>query len=567
MGKCIAGVNDLLTLRPDLAAEWNYDKNKNLKNAFGDDISTPDKVVPGSNRKVWWRCQQNHEYETQVMNRSNGHGCPYCAGLYVIKGKNDLSTKCPHLIEQWHPTKNEPLTPSDVSYKSNKKHWWICEKQHEYQATINSKTRGSECPYCSGRFAIPGETDFSTAYPELLAEWHPIKNYGLDPTKLSSRSHKKVWWICQQCETEWLAMVGNRTKGSGCPQCSKKRSIVVGVDDFATKRPSMVKEWHPTLNGNLKPTDVRISSNKNVFWLCEYGHVWQTTVKSRTGDDTGCPICANQQLLSGYNDLKTICPELAAEWHPTKNESLLPNQVMPGAHRKVWWICKNGHDYYATIALRYNQGTGCPYCAGQKVWPGFNDLATKFPEIAAQWHPTLNGDLRPTDVTYGSGAAIWWIITRENPLTHEQEDLIWNAKIDNRIKGRGCPYLKNSYGETAIRNLLKKLGIEFKCEYTFKDRKSPGGHALRDDFALFKDNVLVATIEYNGEQHYRPVDFNGHGVDEANLAFEKVQERDKFKTDYLKAHGIRQLIIPYWQFNEIESLVIEFLKELKLIND
>ena len=764
MGKCITGVNDLLTLRPDLADEWNYDKNKDLKNAFGDDISTPDKVVPGSNRKVWWRCQHNHEYETQVMNRSNGHGCPYCAGLYVIKGKTDLSTKCPHLIEQWHPTKNKPLTPSDVSCKSNKKYWWICEKQHEYQATINSKTRGSECPYCSGRFAIPGETDFATAYPELLAEWHPIKNYGLDPTELSPRSHKKVWWICQQCETEWLAMVGNRTKGSGCPQCSKKRSIVVGIDDFATKRPAMVKEWHPTLNGNLKPTDVRISSNKNVFWLCEYGHVWQTTVKSRTGDDTGCPICANQQLLSGYNDLKTICPELAAEWHPTKNGALRPTDVTGGTKKTAWWIGVCGHEWESRVVVR-TKGSGCPYCANQKLLVGFNDVATTHPHILSDWHPTKNGELQPTDIITGSHTKVWWqcenghewqtrcssrtkqkdatgcpycntskflkgfndlltthpdliatewdfdkntllpheltksskhkvwwkckcghsyqalisnktrdyydcpvcsgrqIIMGQNDLTTTNPDLseewhptkngnftptqvtktsnqkvwwlgkcghewesrvfvrtkgsgcpycanqkllvgfndlatthphlikewhstlngslqpidvsrgsvnkVWwicdnghtyESRVNTRTKGSGCPHCNNSRGENEIANILTQQNVVFRVQNVFSDRIY--SQKLRDDFAILKNDHVIATIEYNGIQHYEPVDFAGKGDAWAKKQLKNTQARDIAKSKYLCERGIPQLIIPYWEFDNIPTLVQNFISTL-----
>ena len=73
---------------------------------------------------------------------------------------------------------------------------------------------------------------------------------------------------------------------------------------------------------------VLAGSHKKVWWTCLKGHEWQTTVVARTRG-SGCPVCANQVILSGYNDLLSIDPELASEWHPTKNGELKPDMVAP----------------------------------------------------------------------------------------------------------------------------------------------------------------------------------------------------------------------------------------------
>ena len=138
----IKGENDLQTVNPTLASEWNYDKNGDLK---------PEHFLENSGKKVWWKCQKGHEWQATINNRKKGSGCPCCAGKKVIKGYNDLQTINPALANEWNYDKNDNLTPMDVMPNSNKKVWWICSKGHEWEAKIQTRNRGSKCPYCSGR--------------------------------------------------------------------------------------------------------------------------------------------------------------------------------------------------------------------------------------------------------------------------------------------------------------------------------------------------------------------------------------------------------------------------------
>jgi len=96
-------------------------------------------------------------------------------------------------------------------------------------------------------------------------------------------------------------------------------------------------------------------------------------------------------------------PDVAAQWHPTRNGELIPAQMSAGTDAKAWWRCEQGHEWEATVDSRTSQGLGCPVCSGRKLLTGYNDLATRFPDIAAQWHPTRNADLVPAQVSKGSG--------------------------------------------------------------------------------------------------------------------------------------------------------------------
>ena len=119
-------------------------------------------------------------------------------------------------------------------------------------------------------------------------------------------------------------------------------------------------EWNYEKNGDLNPLELTAFSNRKVWWKCEKGHEWEAKIQNRS-NGTNCPYCSGKQVLKGFNDLATLYPEVAKEWHPTKNENLKPCDVAPQSHRKVWWKCEKGHEWQATIADR-NAGRGCPIC-------------------------------------------------------------------------------------------------------------------------------------------------------------------------------------------------------------
>ena len=408
--------------KEDVLREWHPTLNNGL---------FPKDVPYGYSKKVWWVCGKRHEWQQRVDDRIfNGHGCPYCAGKKVWPGFNDLASQMPEIAAQWHPTKNGTLTPEMVTTGSNRKTWWVCDKGHEWQQKINDRIyNGYGCPYCAGKKVWPGFNDLASQMPEIAAQWHPTKNGTLTPEMVTTGSKRKIWWVCYKGH-EWQTTVKSRAEGCSCPYCAN-RAVIKGYNDLATTHPQLAQQWHPTKNGRLTPEDVVAGTLRKVWWQCEKGHEWRAQIASRA-NGVGCPVCAGKIIIPGENDLKTFFPEIAAQWHTTKNGNFTPETTSPYCNQEVWWQCERGHEYLARVGSRTSHGSGCPYCAGKKVWPGFNDLASVIPELAKQWHPTLNNPLTPEMVTIGSHKKVWW----QCPNGH-----IWKAVIHSRATGRkcGCP--------------------------------------------------------------------------------------------------------------------------------
>src|SRR5262249_1666386 len=238
----------------------------------------------------------------------------------------------------------------------------------------------------------------SVTHPQLAAEWHPTKNGDLCSDDVTAGSHRKVWWSCLQ-NHDWQAIVSNRARlGRGCPFCAGRYAD--DSHNLAFTHPALASDWHPTKNGTQTPRDVLAGSNKEVWWKCEAGHEWSATPNARSSG-IGCPFCSLRRV-DDSNCLATTHPSLAAEWHPTRNEGLTPGEITAKSSQKVWWKCSKSvhHEWQASINARV-AGSFCPFCPRRRPRPG-NSLATDRPELAVEWHPTKNGDLRPEDVTKGS---------------------------------------------------------------------------------------------------------------------------------------------------------------------
>ena len=342
-----------------------------------------------------------------------------------------LRTGSPALLMQWDAVRNAPLTPDAVSYGSKRKVWWVCEKGHTWQAAVHTRTgSGTGCPVCAGKVPLPGENDLATLHPDLARQWHPQWNGALTPAQVLPGSHRMVWWRCGSGHV-WRAQVKSRVSGSGCPVCAN-RAVRPAENSLAARFPQIAAQWHPTRNGTLTPDAVVPGTSRKVWWVCEKGHVWQTSVAARTCGGSGCPVCTGKRVVAGENDLSSRFPAVAAQWHPTRNEGLSPQQFTPYSNRKVWWRCERGHDYQATISARTRGGSDCPYCSGKKVLAGFNDLLTLEPAVAGQWHPTLNGTVTPEMVTAGSHRKVWWVCRQGH---------VWKAAVYSRTSTQkcGCP--------------------------------------------------------------------------------------------------------------------------------
>ena len=343
-----------------------------------------------------------------------------------------LAVRNPELAKEWHPSKNGDLKAEDVAIGCKMKVWWICKNGHEWDERVECRNRESKygCPYCSNH-RVCNDNCLKVKNPELAKQWHLTKNGTLKPEDVVSSSNKKVWWICKRGH-EWDARISSRDK-MGCPYCSNQKAC--NDNCLKVKNPELAKQWHPTKNGTLKPEDVVPGSNKKVWWRCKRGHEWQAIIWSRNlSKKLECSFCIGLRSSKERN-LSTLKPELAKQWHPTKNGTLKPENVIPGCKKKVWWVCKNGHEWQAAVYCRSrigrgrNHGSNCPFCSGKKTNHD-NCLAINNPELAKEFHQSKNGDLTPLNVVPGSGKMCWWRCKNG----HE-----WQATVCNRNHGSDCP--------------------------------------------------------------------------------------------------------------------------------
>ena len=341
--------------------------------------------------------------------------------------KRPLSITHPEIAAQWHSSRNL-LRPQLVTAGSNRKVWWQDSLGHEWETTPANRVRGTGCPYCASRSVLAGFNDLGTKRPDIAAEWLPMSNGDRTPTNTMVSSGRKVWWR-GACGHEWEAPPAARVRGSGCPYCAS-RSVLAGFNDLATKRPDIAAEWHPTSNGDRTPTNTMASSNKKYWFRCVLGHDWQMTLLNRTHGGQGCPVCAGQTVLRGFNDMATTAPELAIQWHPTRNAPLNPTDVFRSTARRFWWQDSLGHEWQASANERAN-GSGCPFCSGQRVLTGFNDLTTRYPEIADEWSWEKNAERRPDTITSRNGFKAWWTCSRCG--------YDWRTTVASRTAGNGCP--------------------------------------------------------------------------------------------------------------------------------
>lgn len=288
---------------------------------------------------------------------------------------------------------------------------------------------------------------------------HPTSNGRLDTSAIAPTSKRKLWWRCERCQHEWQAAIANRVlSGTGCPACALKRraetqSRVSPERSLVAKHPQLARELHPTRNANLDPRALGAASSRPVWWQCPTcGSQWQAAPANRTSAQrSGCPSCwqrrrgALQQIVPFERSLAAKHPELAAELHPARNDGLDPAMLGARSSQKLWWRCEEcRHEWKAAVATR-SDGSGCPRCArerqrtaGSRPVPPQRSLAVLHPELVDELHPGRSADLDPRTLAAGSKHKAWWRCAR---CAYE-----WQAAIENRSRGSGCPVCARSRG-------------------------------------------------------------------------------------------------------------------------
>ena len=561
---------------PEIAKEWHPVKNGDL---------LPSDVESGSIKKVWWLGKCGHEWEASIGNRTNRKsGCPYCAGLKVIKGITDLKTQYPDIARDWDFEKNGNLKPDEVTASSNVKVWWKCSAcGHEWKTTVGNRTSlGRGCPECSKiiqresyrESVIAKVGSLAETNPILAKEWHPTKNGSLKPQDISAGCSDKAWWFMpyddpitgKHFDFEWEASIASRNSGVGCPFLAGK--CWSGFNDITTTHPDILKYWDYSKN-HILPETLTKGAHEKVWWICDYGHSFKSGIATQC-KKFSCPVCNKEKQTSfpeqaifyyirqifpdaingdrialdgleldifipsqntgieydgsawhkdtekdsrkeieckkrgislirvreedcedyvsdsfliyhyKYGDwdsldkvISSICsylsdtiidisidrdvhnieemyfadkrnnsaavtnPELMALWHPTKNAGLTLYHFNRGSEKYAWWLDSYGHEYKCRINQMTRGGEHCPYCTNRKLLVGFNDLQTRFPNVAEEWDYEKNGDVLPSMIRYNRGK--YWFKCK----TCGKE---WQAYLENRTRDNnptGCPACGN----------------------------------------------------------------------------------------------------------------------------
>lgn len=426
--KPIAGKNDLLTTHLNLAKEWNYARN-------GDDL--PQNHMSGSHIIVWWKCTVcNQEWKAQIKSRSNGVGCPYCAGKKVLVGVNDLATIYPKIAAEWHTTKNGELTPKDVTFGSGRKVWWECKNGHEWEAVVcNRINRG--CPICSSRrrTSFPEQAiyyyikmafpDAQNSYKDIFSRkameldiYIPSLKVGIEydgkqyHTSRDSRARdERKYQICKNNEIKLIRITDN-INAEQIINCDIK-IVIQKINDY---------------NLNLAISQLLYELDKHM-----------------TVDITKDRMRILDYLTSTDLSLESEFPHVAEEWNYERNKGLFPSMFHPGSNEKVWWKCSNcGNEWKTSIAERTGRDkTNCPECSkkigAQKhretVLKQKGSIAETHAYLLEEWDYSKN-DVLPENVTAGSGIKVWWVCKKCGNN--------WQTTPGHRTyRKSGCPCCRN----------------------------------------------------------------------------------------------------------------------------
>ena len=424
----LIGFNDLQTLFPELAKEWDYENNLGLK---------PNQVVSGSHKKVYWICSQcGNRWETSIQARvQRGSGCPNCARikkgqtrhLTNLSQKGGITNKL--LLQEWNYEKNGDLTPQSVTQGSNQKVWWKCSKcSEEWQARILNRSYGRGCPYCSNRKILIGKNDLATTHPQIIEEWDYEKNGELTPYSISYGSGKKIWWKCPLGHS-YQATPLHRTIGStNCPICNSGRqtSFAEQAFYFYIKKlyPDAINRYTEIFDNRME-LDVFIPS---IRLAIEYdGVFWH---KNKNREKIKYQYCKKNNIkLIRIKEASSDCWDIADKiYHrdnldDRKNLQNLINVVLQDIElpRGTFMF------HYPDVNIERDKNEILNSYHTKQLE---NSLEKTHPKLVEEWNYSKNDTLLPSMFQAGSDERVWWIC----PTCGNE----WQTSISHRTSGTGC---------------------------------------------------------------------------------------------------------------------------------
>jgi very-short-patch-repair endonuclease len=424
---------------PDIARDWDRERN----GVVASDV----RITP--ERPYWWRCSAGHSYEAAIRTRVRSHGCKICRAplhgerirQWKLARSRSLADAHPHLVTEWHPTKNGDRTPATVTRSSHLLLWWRCAAGHEWQSTPQRRGRGDGCPECSrasasertrtARLKRSGRS-FADAYPELLAEWDYERSQ-FDPTKIAPKSNVRAAWICKLGH-RWEATVTNRTNNrSGCPECVPQSSRLEMALLAELRAIYANVKWRTNVGGAecdlLLPDKAlgievdggywhRDKAEKDVAKAALFSSLGVTLIRARdaTLPDLAGVVVRFENRDDEYSTVRAVL---------TKVAEVAPDEAILA---------------YLADGRRRNEAGYKELVARLPAPPQGETLADTYPQVAAQWDYEANAPLTPELFSNGSMQKVAWVC---------DEGHRWSAVIKNRTAlESGCPVCARS-GQSA----------------------------------------------------------------------------------------------------------------------
>jgi very-short-patch-repair endonuclease len=330
------------------------------------------------------------------------YSCPTCDN----KQFRDKTGYTKHCSTRIHTLRSEGLSLNDakqqLSIETSKK---ISESNKRHAETHENPRKGvklteeqrNKCREVALKRLYGEDIKYLTeTHPDIAKEWHPTRNGTKLPNQFTKSSNEMIVWLCpntcnEGCLHEYEQTICNRTAGeSCCPYCSTPRKKVCIHDSIVSTHPDIAKELHPTKNPDIRVGTISYGSKLLLWWLCPnkcpHGclHEYQNSPLGRCGiNKQNCPFCCNQQICF-HSSIEHTHPDIAKQWHSTKNGTDLPVHFSKGnTTKKFWWICDQGHEYDALIKNRAN-GSGCPVCKHKTEQILSNYLLKHIPDITTQ---------------------------------------------------------------------------------------------------------------------------------------------------------------------------------------
>lgn len=398
---------------------------------------------------------------------------------------------------------------------------WYCELKHHWETIVRHRALSkSNCPYCGNKKVWSGFNDFATTHPQFLKEIDYELTPNL-PTEVIAGSDKLLSFKCGKGTHSYYLSPKRKTQGVGCGVCHGIQ-IVKGINDAGSLIPELATQYDPTHHLNQDKTihEIAPTSPHKRGWRCELNHSWIDAPVNRVirGKETGqyrlvngCPYCGNRKLLAGFNDIATVSPKLAREFHLTHplNKGLTPDQVIAGGRQIYGWKCERcEHEWEASINRRYNLHQDCGNCTEshsskveddlrEKLRPLLQEVNTLRPRVKL---PTTDGKAKTwrPDITAATSTGQKVII--------EYDGAYWHKGREDKDIQKSEAFLTAGYKVVRVRETNFAAGTETLLEY-----EHPSFHQIsytysRDekDLEVLAQEITAWLERQSGENKIQP---------------------------------------------------------------